>query len=63
MPSPKPNSVNDVEYWQERAEEARVMAEGFNDPKTKEIMLGIARSYDLIAASAASASSKREKLK
>ena len=36
-------------YWQERAEEARTMAEAMSDPDAKREMLGIAESYERIA--------------
>jgi hypothetical protein len=47
-PQPGPYSV---EYWQKRAEEARALAEEMRDYGTKQLMLGIAESYDQIAKS------------
>ncbi len=38
------------EYWRARAEEARTRAEDMRDPHTREIMLRIARDYDMLAA-------------
>jgi len=37
------------QFWQERAEEARAMAEGMSDPVARHAMLGIAESYEKIA--------------
>jgi hypothetical protein len=45
MPTPS----DDAECWRTRAEEARAMAEGFNNPQTMEILLNIAQSYDRLA--------------
>jgi hypothetical protein len=36
-------------YWVERAEEARTMAEGFDDPRARRTMIGIADEYDHVA--------------
>ena len=43
--------THDVEYWLKRAEEARAFAEEMKDAHTKSLMLGIAESYEQIAAS------------
>ena len=40
-------------YWHERAEEARVMAEGMEDREAREAMHAVAESYDKIARRAA----------
>ena len=45
---PKP-AISDVDYWRNRVEEARALAERMNDPHTKALMLGIAESYEKIA--------------
>ena len=37
------------EHWLNRAEEARVMAEGMKDPETRAAMLRIAAEYEAIA--------------
>ena len=37
------------EYWLERAEEARAMAEEFNDSQAKRAMLDIAAGYEKVA--------------
>jgi DNA-binding ferritin-like protein len=45
-----PESVVDSpEYWRNRAEEARTLAEQMRDPQTKALMLGVAESYEKIA--------------
>jgi hypothetical protein len=36
-------------FWRQRAEEARKRAASMRDPDSKRYMLGIARSYDLLA--------------
>jgi hypothetical protein len=41
--------TDDPEYWQKRAEEARILAEQMMDTHTKSLMLGIAASYEKIA--------------
>ena len=45
--------VNDPEYWDQRAEEARVLAERMSDEQTKKMMLKVADDYDQIAVRAA----------
>ena len=42
--------VENSDYWRKRAEEARTMAERMLDAYTKVLMLGIAESYERIAA-------------
>jgi len=42
--------INDPEYWRERAEEARRIAEQLADAFSKQTMLEIAKSYDNLAA-------------
>jgi DNA-binding ferritin-like protein len=49
LPS-SPNS-KDVEYFRNRAEEARSLAEEMKDAHTKSLMLGIAESYEQVAKS------------
>lgn len=41
--------TSDSKNWKARAEEARLLAETFNDPDSRQIMQGIADSYDLLA--------------
>jgi hypothetical protein len=36
-------------YWRERAKEAHERAAGMRDPESKQYLLAIARSYDLLA--------------
>jgi hypothetical protein len=43
--------VENSEYWRKRAEEAHSLAERMLDAYTKVLMLGIAESYERIAAS------------
>ena len=38
-----------VEYWLDRAEEARVRAEGMRDAEARKMMLGVATTYEAIA--------------
>ncbi len=40
------------EHWQERAEEARSIAEQMSDPDSKRMMLRIAEDYERLAAHA-----------
>src|SRR5215467_1390516 len=42
--------IEDPQYWRERAEEARRIAEQLADAVAKQTMLDIARSYDNLAA-------------
>ena len=44
---------NDPAHWQQRAEEARVLAERVRDETTKKLMLRIADDYDDLAINAA----------
>jgi hypothetical protein len=47
----KPASVAiDPKHWRKRAEEARDLADKMSDPLAKELMLGIAKDYELLAA-------------
>lgn len=41
--------INDPKHWQERAEEARAMAEQLTDEKSRDAMLRIANDYDKLA--------------
>ena len=44
------NSILDnPEHWQERAEEARSIAEQLSDPESKRMMLRIAEDYERLA--------------
>jgi hypothetical protein len=49
MPQITVPHFNDPEHWQQRAEEARVLAEQMKDEVTKQMMLGIALDYDRLA--------------
>jgi hypothetical protein len=49
--SSPPSVPYDVEYWRNRAEEARQLAETMRDSHSKILMLGIAESYEEIAKS------------
>ena len=46
--------INDPKHWQERAAEARAIAEQFKDPEARLYMLQIAHGYDRLAAHAQS---------
>jgi hypothetical protein len=41
--------LNDPGYWRDRAEELRVLAEHLKEPGPREMILGCARDYDLLA--------------
>jgi hypothetical protein len=44
---------DDPQYWHQRAEEARVLAEQMSDELHKEMMLKVADNYDQLAVKAA----------
>ena len=41
--------INDAQYWRERADEMRRLAEGLRDPEAKRKMLDLASHYDRLA--------------
>jgi hypothetical protein len=43
------SNLDNARYWRERAEEVRARAARMRDPDARLYMLGIARSYDLLA--------------
>jgi hypothetical protein len=45
----KPSPIDDPAHWRQLAEEARRMADQLADPETKQMMLGIAASYEELA--------------
>jgi hypothetical protein len=45
--------VNDPEYWQQRAKEARLLAERMPDETAKQTMLSVAKECDKFAIKAA----------
>jgi hypothetical protein len=47
------HSIDDPDYWQERAQEALALAEQMRDPVAKQAMLKIADSYEYLAKRAA----------
>jgi hypothetical protein len=50
---PRPPRTTDPRYWQERAEEARAMAETFSAHSAKAALLEVAKHYDYLAESTA----------
>jgi len=46
------STLDDPKHWQERAEEARSIAEELKDPESKRMLLRIADDYDRLAAHA-----------
>ena len=44
-----PTNFGTPEYWQGRAEEARLMAAGMSDPDARQAMLAVAENYQKIA--------------
>jgi hypothetical protein len=46
MPS---HIFDDPKHWRQRAEQARALAGQMSDDASKEMMLGIARDYELLA--------------
>ena len=42
-------SIDDPDYWRERASEARAMAEQLRDPSAKEALIKIAEGYEYLA--------------
>ena len=50
MSTPSSPVVNDPEYWQHRAQEARALAEHLDDPVAKQAVLEIAAGYEQVAA-------------
>jgi hypothetical protein len=47
--SPDPDRLNDPRHWEERAEEAVVMAEGMRDSEARATMLKVAELYRRLA--------------
>ena len=45
--------LNDPEYWHDRAEQARALAERTTSERTKKMMFKIADDYDQLAVTAA----------
>lgn len=41
--------MNTPEYWRERAEASRAIAEGMKDPKSRQTLFDIAKGYDSLA--------------
>jgi hypothetical protein len=41
--------IDDPQYFWSRAEEARAMGEQMTDPDTKQKMIGVAETYELLA--------------
>jgi hypothetical protein len=57
-----PHLLNNAESWHKRAAEARSRARGMNDAAAKDMMLGIAASYERLAERAERRAKDRAKL-
>jgi hypothetical protein len=44
-----PRLLTDVDYWRDRAEEARTTADAFTSPEAKRVMPDIATGYEYLA--------------
>jgi hypothetical protein len=44
-----PQRIDDAQQWRARAEEARELGQQLKNPESKQIMLGIAVSYVMLA--------------
>ena len=60
MPS---HIFDDPKHWQQRAEEARVLAEQMSDAASREMMLGIAKDYERLAVRAEQRAQEERKKK
>ena len=49
IPDINSQEVHDAEYWYHNADELRAMAEQMSDSDTRQTMLGIVASYELLA--------------
>ena len=47
-----PKLLKDPKHWHRWAKEARIRAEQISDPKARRLMIGIAESYERLAAKA-----------
>lgn len=70
-PMPKPSEFclptasrfSDLPYWRDQAEEPRVLAEHLKDADAKEMILGGARDYDLLAERAQERDGKKSRMR
>jgi hypothetical protein len=46
---PKPPSIDDPDYWRQRATESRRIADRLDDPAQQKTMLEIAEGYEQLA--------------
>ena len=53
-----PSTFGTPQYWRERAEEARALAQQMTDPEAQRAMLSVAQSYEKIALRAEAALKK-----
>ena len=47
--APDPDRLNDPRHWEERADEAKTMAEGMRDLEAKTTMLKVVELYERLA--------------
>lgn len=52
--------LDDPDMWQERAEEARAIAENMSDPETKRLMHRVADTYETLAKRAKERTAKKQ---
>jgi hypothetical protein len=45
--------LDNPDHWRKRAEEARTLADGMEDPEAKQMVLGLAETYERLAIRAA----------
>jgi hypothetical protein len=61
--NPYTERINDAQYWRDRAEEVRTIADSMKDGTAKETLLDIAEKYDVLAKLAAQRAARAAKSK